>query len=77
MTIYLNKPAEEEVEETVEEESKSSLWYLGFVIGVVVGLPLATMLLWNWLIPAIFGLPTIGFLKSMGILALSYILFKR
>lgn len=77
MTIYLNKPAEEEVEETVEEESRSSLWYLGFGIGIVVGLPLTTMLLWNWLMPVIFGLPTIGFLKSMGLLALSYIFFKR
>jgi len=78
MTIYLNKPADEEVEEeTVEEEKKSSLWYVGFAFGVVVALPLVTMLLWNWLMPVVFGLPTIGFFKSMGLLALSYILFKR
>jgi len=78
MTIYLNKPAEEVEEEKEEEENpKSSLWYVGFFIGVVVALPLTTMLLWNWLMPAIFGLPSIGFFKSMGLLALSYIFFKR
>ena len=77
MTIYLNKPAEEVEEEKEEEETKSSLWYVGFGIGIVVALPLTTMLLWNWLMPVIFGLPTIGFFKSMGLLALSYIFFKR
>tara|TARA_R100000005_G_scaffold91214_1_gene63318 strand:+ start:246 stop:479 length:234 start_codon:yes stop_codon:yes gene_type:complete len=77
MTIYLNKPAEEVEEKEEEENPKSSLWYVGFAIGVVVALPLTTMLLWNWLMPAIFGLPSIGFFKSMGLLALSYILFKR
>lgn len=80
MTIYLNKPAEEEVEETVEEEEKEpkpAMWYLGFGLGIILVFPLATMLLWNWLMPAIFGLPMIGFFKSLGLLALSYILFKR
>ena len=35
-----------------------------------------TMWLWNWLMPTIFKLPTIGFWQAWGILALSHILFK-
>ena len=35
-----------------------------------------TMWLWNWLMPAIFKLPTITFWQAIGILALSHILFK-
>ena len=35
-----------------------------------------TMWLWNWLMPAIFKLPTIGFWQAVGILCLSQILFK-
>lgn len=35
-----------------------------------------TMWLWNWLMPAIFKLPTITFWQAVGILALSHILFK-
>ena len=33
------------------------------------------MLLWNWLLPAIFGVKTITFLQAIGILILSKILF--
>jgi hypothetical protein len=35
-----------------------------------------TMWLWNWLMPAIFKLPTIGFWQAVGILILSHILFR-
>ena len=35
-----------------------------------------TMWLWNWLMPAIFNLPTIGFWQAVGILILAQILFK-
>lgn len=35
-----------------------------------------TMWLWNWLMPAIFKLPSIGFWQAVGILILSQILFK-
>ncbi len=36
---------------------------------------LAVMLLWNWLLPAVFGLKTITFLQAVGILILAKILF--
>jgi hypothetical protein len=35
-----------------------------------------TMQLWNWLMPQIFKLPTIGFWQAVGILLLSQILFR-
>ena len=35
----------------------------------------ATMLLWNWLMPAVFGLTAIGFWQALGLLALGRILF--
>lgn len=34
------------------------------------------MLLWNWLMPAIFGLPTIGYWQGWGLVLLSHILIK-
>ena len=34
------------------------------------------MLLWNWLMPVIFQLPTISFLQAAGLFALSKILFS-
>ena len=35
-----------------------------------------TMWLWNWLMPAIFKLPAVGFWQAVGILLLSQILFR-
>jgi hypothetical protein len=42
----------------------------GGVFGFVV------MLLWNWLMPALFGLHSIGFWRALGLLILSKILFS-
>jgi hypothetical protein len=36
----------------------------------------AVMLLWNWLMPAIFGLKTLTFWQAGGLLVLTSILFK-
>jgi hypothetical protein len=36
---------------------------------------LVVFLLWNWLMPVIFGLPTITYLQALGLLVLSKILF--
>jgi hypothetical protein len=35
-----------------------------------------TMWLWNWLMPAIFKLPEIGFWQAIGLLLLAQIFFK-
>lgn len=51
------------------------------VVGVVIlvalllGLPL--MILWNLLMPTIFGLPTIGFWQAVGLNFLASILFNK
>jgi hypothetical protein len=41
-----------------------------FLYGFVV------MLLWNWLMPDLFHLPTITYWKAWGVVLLSHILFK-
>jgi uncharacterized membrane protein len=51
---------------------------VGLVAAVALGLALGfpVMWLWNWLMPAIFGLPVITFWKAVGLLMLSHLLFK-
>lgn len=44
------------------------------VFGLLAALP--TMLLWNWLMPELFGLKEIGFWQALGLLFLSGFLFK-
>jgi hypothetical protein len=39
-----------------------------FVVGVIV------MVLWNWLMPALFGVPAIGYWQAVGLLILSKLL---
>jgi hypothetical protein len=46
------------------------------VPGMVALFAAVTMWLWNWLMPAIFKLPVIGFWQAVGIIILSHILFK-
>ena len=38
------------------------------IVGMVLSIPLC--LLWNWLMPNIFGLPTISVLEAFGLSAL-------
>ena len=38
---------------------------------------LLVMVLWNWLMTVLFGLPSISFWQSLGLLVLSKILFGR
>jgi len=47
---------------------------LGLALFVAIG-GAVVMLLWNWLMPALFGLPQVGFWQALGLLALSRILF--
>jgi hypothetical protein len=45
------------------------------VIVAVTVMSFVTMSLWNWLMPALFGLRTIGFLQALGLIVLGKILF--
>jgi hypothetical protein len=47
---------------------------VGFLVFIAIG-GAVVRLLWNWLLPAIFGLPEITFWQAIGVLALSRILF--
>ena len=47
---------------------------IGF-LAVAAGFSAVVMLLWNWLIPAIFGLAAVNYWQALGILALCRLLF--
>ena len=54
-------------------------WILGGValaIGFAFLFGFFVMLLWNWLMPAIFGLGTISYWQAWGLVLLAHILFK-
>ena len=58
---------------------KITLMVLGGVsIGVVMAFVFGwiVMLLWNWLMPTIFGLTTITFWQAWGLVVLAHLLFK-
>ncbi len=44
---------------------------------IIAGFSFAVMLLWNWLMPAVFGLPPVNFWQALGLLLLSRIFFGR
>ena len=48
---------------------------VAIVIVAVIVFGFVTMHLWNWLMPAIFGLTTITFLQALGLVILSKIVF--
>jgi hypothetical protein len=50
----------------------------GLVLGVLIAFAFGwiVMLLWNWLMPSIFGLPVISFWQAWGLVILSHLLFK-
>ena len=80
--MYLDKRAEEEQAkeeiEALEKEKtkKEAMKALASLVTMVVD-PLIVMLLWNWLVPGLFGLATIGYLKAFGLYLMSRILFSR
>ena len=80
MTIYFDKRAfeqqeEEENKELEKQEKKEAAVKALSTVVIVFTKPLILMLLWNWLMPGIFGLATIGYLKAFGLYAISRILF--
>lgn len=45
------------------------------IVILILGFP--TMWLWNWLMPEIFGLPTINFWQAIGLMFLSYLILPK
>jgi hypothetical protein len=56
-------------------KSKFRFLFVLFPVAFVTLGALITMGLWNWIMPAMFGLGTLTFLKALGILLLARILF--
>ncbi len=54
------------------------LVFAGVALAALLGLALGllVMFLWNALMPAIFGLPHIGYWQAVGLFVLAHILFK-
>lgn len=50
---------------------------IALAIFVAALLSLPVMLLWNWLMPVIFGLPEITWLQAWGLLFLCGLLFRN
>jgi len=53
----------------------SHFFGLIFIVAAIAAFAAATMLLWNWLMPAIFGLPLLTYWQAAGILVLARLLF--
>ena len=54
----------------VSDSVKVIATLIGLVVLIVLLTAYPVMLLWNWLMPMIFGLPTIGFWESLGLITL-------
>jgi hypothetical protein len=55
----------------------NTLIVIGLLILVIILIGGPLMILWNWLMPNIFGLPEIGFWQACGLQLLATILFKQ
>lgn len=53
-------------------------WLVAFVAWLVISALVAipTALVWNWLMPDVFGLPEIGFVQAFWLLVLSSLLLS-
>ena len=82
MTIYLDNRAFEEKEkeeqaeleekEKKEAAAKAAVTFIAFFVK-----PAVIMLLWNWLLPGIFGLATIGYFKALGLYLLARLFIDK
>jgi hypothetical protein len=83
MTIYFDKRAfaqkEQEEQEELEkvQNKEEATKAIVFLLSLLFVKPLVLMLLWNWLVPGIFGLAAIGYFKALGLYLLSRIIFDK
>ncbi len=64
-------------------KASSVLKVIGWIVfglaaatGLALALGFPVMWLWNWLLPALFNVPTITFWQAVGLLILCHLLFK-
>ena len=90
VTIYFDKRAleqqkkedeeikQEELDKKAEHEKNVETGKQAVnAVGNLFLSPLVLMLVWNWIMPGLFGLPTIGYLKAFGLYIMSRILFNH
>jgi hypothetical protein len=53
-----------------------AMYFIGIAVLTVMLFGGPLMVLWNWVMPAIFNLPTITFWQACGLQLLSVLLFK-
>ena len=63
-------------QEAEEEKKKEAIKAVAQIVSFFTK-PLFLMLLWNWLMPSIFGIATIGYLKAFGLYLISRIIFDK
>jgi hypothetical protein len=73
MSVYFDK----DVKVSADEKKKVQDVKRGAEAAANFIRPLVLMLLWNWIMPGLFGLPTIGYLKAFGLYIMSRILFNH
>jgi hypothetical protein len=64
-------------EKQVTKTSRHIIGWTGVVFAVAIVLGILVQLLWNWLMPEIFGLGRITILQGIGLLVLARLLFGR
>lgn len=74
-TFNIKKPDDEEQPWTDQDSKMVALTTLGFIGGMIVA-PFIIWAAWNVLMPAIFGLPVIGYFQSLGLYLVSRLLIK-
>lgn len=82
MTVYFNQRAhdEQEKEERLAEEKKQQQEEAVRAVGRAVSFfvkPVILMLLWNWLMPGLFGLATINYLKAFALWMIARLIFDK
>lgn len=69
---------EESIKEKVTQGVTKSVKVIFFIIlgiGLAFFVGYILMLLWNWLMPELFGLPALGYWQAIGLLLLAKIIF--
>jgi hypothetical protein len=74
-TFELNRNEEPDVDQESRESKAMAAAGLTAVVGIICA-PFLVWVAWNVTMPALFGLPAIGYIKSVGLYILSRVLFK-
>ena len=82
MTVYTFKKTAEEVEEAEvekleEQEKKEAAIKAAATFFAFFVKPAIIVVLWNWLLPGIFGLATIGYFKALGLYLLARLFIDK